>query len=178
MTPKEDFKQICDLTTNLLGLRKGSLAFKSRKDELQIARMIASVIGRKEGIKREVIADALNRHRTLLYYYEKMHKINFEYNYEAYAKAYTKVLSAYEEIEDCRKQFIDKFHLRHFVKELGIRNCEKKDIVFTIKSGTVSYEFFSDTHHFSKYYDILKSALGGYKATLNYKEYKDYKKLY
>ena len=170
MTPKEDFKQICDLTTNLLGLRKGSLAFKSRKQELQIARMIAGVIGRKEGIKREVIAKELNRHRTLLYHYEAMHKGNFK-TFPPYAKAYTKVLSAYEEIEDCRKQFTDKFHLRHFVKELGLVNCEKKDIVFTIKSGRVSYEVFSDAHHFSKYYDILKSALGGYKASLNYKEY-------
>ena len=52
MTQKDNFKQICNLTTNVLGLRKGSLAYKSRRQELQIARMIAGVIARKEeGIK-------------------------------------------------------------------------------------------------------------------------------
>lgn len=172
MTPKEEFKNICNLTTNILGLRKGSLSFKSRKQELHLGRTIVGVIGLKEGIRRELIAKELNRHRTAIYHYEKQHKNWFSSkSYPSYAKAYTKVFSAYQEIEDCRKQFVDKFHLRHFVNELELKNCEKKDIIFTIKSGAVSYQLFSDAHNFSNYYDTLISALGGYKATLNYKEY-------
>ena len=61
MRDKDNFKNICNLTTSVLGLRKGSLAYKSRKRDIQFARMIASVIGRKEeGIKREIIAKELN----------------------------------------------------------------------------------------------------------------------
>ena len=174
MTAKENFKHICNLTTNIMGLRKGSLSYKSRKQELQLARTIAGVIGIREGIKREVIAKHLKRHRTLIYHYEKQHKDWFgTKSYPYYAKAYTKVFSAYQEIEDSRKQFTDKFHLRNFVRELNLRNCEKKDIVFTITSGSVSYQVFSDAHNFSNYYDTLKLALSGYKAILNYKEYED-----
>ena len=174
MTPKENFKHICNLTTSVMGLRKGSLSYKSRKQELHLARTIAGVIGMKEGIKREVIAKQLNRHRTAIYHYEKSHKNWFSNrSYPSYAKAYTKVFCAYREIEDSRKQFIDKFHLRNFVIELGLKNCEKRDIVFSITSGSVSYQLFSDAHNFSNYYDTLKLALSGYKAILNYKEFED-----
>jgi hypothetical protein len=174
MTAKDNFIHICNLTTSVMGLRKGSLAYKSRKQELHLARTIAGIIGIKEGIKREIIAKQLNRHRTAIYHYEKQHKDWFSNkSYPNYAKAYTKVFSVYQEIEDSRKQFIDRFHLRNFVKELGLANCEKKNIVFTITSGSVSYQLFSDAHNFSNYYDTLNLALSGYKAILNYKEYKD-----
>tara|TARA_R100001530_G_scaffold25879_1_gene20838 strand:+ start:1384 stop:1908 length:525 start_codon:yes stop_codon:yes gene_type:complete len=172
MTSKDNFIHICNLTTNVMGLRKGSLADKSRKKDLHLARTIAGVIGMKEGIKREVIAKQLNRHRTAIYHYEKQHNDWFSSrSYPSYAKAYTKVFSAYQEIEDSRKQFVDKFHLRNFVKELGLVNCDKKHIVFTITSGSVSYQLFSDAHNFSTYYDTLKLALSGYKAILGWKEY-------
>ena len=174
MTPTDNFIHICNLTTNVMGLRKGSLADKSRKQELHLARTIAGVIGMKEGIKREVIAKQLNRHRTAIYHYEKQHKHWFSNkSYPSYAKAYTKVFSVYQKIEDSRKQFIDKFHLKNFVNELGLVNCERKHIVFTITSGSVSYQLFSDAHNFSNYYDTLNLALSGYKAILNYKEYED-----
>ena len=174
MTAKENFKHICNLTTSVMGLRKGSLSYKSRKQEIHLARTIAGVIGIKEGIKREIIAKHLNRHRTAIYHYEKSHKQWFSNrSYPSYAKAYTKVFSAYQTIEDSRKQFIDKFHLRNFVKELHLINCEKKDIVFTITSGSISYQLFSDAHNFSSYYDTLKLALSGYKAILTYKEFED-----
>lgn len=172
MTSRDNFIHICNLTANVLGLQKGSLINKSRKKELQRARMIAGVIGRKEGIKHSIIAKELNRDRTLIYHYEKKHKHWFSNrSYPDYAKEYTKVFSAYEEIEDSRKQFIDRFHLRHFVKELGLKSGEKKDVLFTIESGDIRYQFFSDAHNFSKYYDTLTLALGGYKATLHYREY-------
>ena len=46
MTAKDNFIHICNLTTSVMGLRKGSLAYKSRKQEVQIPRMVAAVIGR------------------------------------------------------------------------------------------------------------------------------------
>jgi hypothetical protein len=46
MIAKQNFKTLCDLTTNLMGLRKGSLSLKSRKSEYQIPRSVASVVAR------------------------------------------------------------------------------------------------------------------------------------
>ena len=48
MTEKENFIQICDLTTSIVGLEKGSLSLKSRKQSLQIPRMVAAMVARIE----------------------------------------------------------------------------------------------------------------------------------
>ena len=52
MTPKDNFIDICNLTTNVLGLRKGSLSYKSRKFPLHLARLVAGVIGRMDNLKK------------------------------------------------------------------------------------------------------------------------------
>jgi len=44
MTTEDNFKDLCNLTTSVLGLPKGSLGEKTRKQDIQIARTIASVI--------------------------------------------------------------------------------------------------------------------------------------
>ena len=65
MTSKDNFIQICNLTTTVMGLRKGSLANKSRKQEFQIPRMVASIIGRiEENTPHSIIAEVINRHRA------------------------------------------------------------------------------------------------------------------
>ena len=62
MTEEYNFKNLCDLTTSVLGLPKGSLALKSRKRPLQVARAIAGYIARsEEDIHRAVIGNGLNR---------------------------------------------------------------------------------------------------------------------
>ena len=48
MTSTDHFIDICALTTNVMGLRKGSLSYKSRKQDLNIARQVAAYIGLKE----------------------------------------------------------------------------------------------------------------------------------
>ena len=44
MTDKEKFINICDLTTKLVGLHQGALSEKTRKQEYQTPRMVASII--------------------------------------------------------------------------------------------------------------------------------------
>jgi hypothetical protein len=62
MTEEYNFKNLCDLTTSVLGLPKGSLALKSRKRPLQVARAIAGYIGRtEEGIHRTIMGDFSNQ---------------------------------------------------------------------------------------------------------------------
>ena len=102
MTAKDNFVHICNLTTSVLGLRKGSLSYKSRVQPLQIARMVAGVIARKEeGIHRKTIAEVLKRDRTLVYHYEKQHVNN--YGWEKYREAYNKVYLAYHKLENHKK---------------------------------------------------------------------------
>ena len=45
MTDREKFETICDLTTQTVGLQQGSLAYKTRKQEILVPRMVATVIG-------------------------------------------------------------------------------------------------------------------------------------
>ena len=55
MIAEETFINLCNLTTKVLGLPEDSLALKSRKQNLNIARSIASVISRMEDhTKREI----------------------------------------------------------------------------------------------------------------------------
>jgi hypothetical protein len=43
----DNFKTLCDLTTNLMGLRKGSLSLKSRKSlNTKYLELVASVVAR------------------------------------------------------------------------------------------------------------------------------------
>ena len=46
MTAEDNFKNLCDLTTRVLGLPDDSLALRSRKRTLQTARAVAGYIGR------------------------------------------------------------------------------------------------------------------------------------
>ena len=68
ITDKEKFIDICDLTTSLVGLRKGSLSFKSRKLELHLPRLVAANIARLSFIHQRVIAGVLNRDTSLIYH--------------------------------------------------------------------------------------------------------------
>ena len=105
MTPKDNFIHICNLTTSVMGLRKGSLAFKTRKTEIQIPRMVASVIGRiEENISHSVIAEVINRHRASIYHYVKCHQGN--YTWEKYRDIFNLVYMTYKQIEQSKKVFI------------------------------------------------------------------------
>ena len=64
MTEEFNFKNLCNLTTKILGLPNGSLASKSKKKPLQVARAVAGYIAlTEEDIHRTVIAKVLNRDR-------------------------------------------------------------------------------------------------------------------
>jgi hypothetical protein len=73
MNTEDNFKNLCDLTTSLVGLPKGSLALKCRKIEYQVPRMVAAMISRLEDeTHREVIAKVLDRNRTSVNHYETL----------------------------------------------------------------------------------------------------------
>ena len=68
MIAEDNFKTLCNLTTSLVGLRKGSLSCKSRKQEFQIPRSVVSVISRMiDETHPNVIAKVLKRDRVSVY---------------------------------------------------------------------------------------------------------------
>ena len=74
MTDREKFETICDLTTQIVGLQPGSLAYKTRKQEVLIPRMVASVIGiMTKDIHPTIIAEIIKKDRTSVLHYMSCH---------------------------------------------------------------------------------------------------------
>ena len=164
MTPKDNFINICNLTTKVLGLRKGSLAKKSRQQDVQIARMVAGVIGRlEEKIKYKIIADILNRDRTTIYYYEERHNAN--YSWLKYREAYNKVYLAYHRIENSKNVFNDPHVMREYLLKKGVKEHHKKEIKILVKSGKVGTHITTSYFDFSNQLSNIKNILidGNYK---------------
>ena len=162
MTAKDNFIHICNLTTSVMGLRKGSLAYKSRKTELQIPRMVAAVIGRtEEGINHSIIAEVLNRHRASIYHYEKCHQGH--YTWEKYRNIFNKVYMAYKQIEQSKNVFVDKYYMKEFLLKNGIKESPKNEAQILIKSGRISAIISTSYMDFSNQLENVKFALRDYK---------------
>eukprot|EP01047_Picozoa_sp_COSAG01_P031160 COSAG01_NODE_2200_length_8176_cov_3.326606_16_plen_170_part_00 len=150
MIKKENFKNLCNLTTSLMGLRKGSLAYKSREQKYQIPRSVASVIARMvDDIHPTVIAKEIKRDRVSVYHYEKCHESNYR-SFPKYREIFNKVYNAYSNIKGDKKTFADLGHLKQYLKDNGITNSDKHQTVIRITSGDVqadvkvSYREFYD----------------------------------
>ena len=162
MTAKDNFIHICNLTTSVMGLRKGSLAYKSRKTELQIPRMVAAIIGRtEEGINHSIIAEVLNRHRASIYHYEKCHQGH--YTWEKYRNIFNKVYMAYKQIEQSKNVFIDKYYMKEFLLKNGVKESPKNEAQILIKSGRISAIISTSYMDFSNQLENVKFALRDYK---------------
>ena len=162
MTSKDNFIHICNLTTTVMGLPKGSLANKSRKTEIQIPRMVASIIGRiEENISHSVIAEVINRHRASVYHYEKCHQGH--YTWEKYREAFNKVYMAYKQIEQSKKIFIDKNYMKEYLLKNGVKESPKNETSIMIKSGSVSIIIITSYMDFSNQLENIKFALRDYK---------------
>ena len=163
MTQEDNFKNLCNLTTSLLGLRKGSLAYKSRKQELQVARTIASVIARKEyAIPHSTIAKVINRDRTLIYHYEKKHRHNYA-TFPKYRDTFNKVFNAFQSIEDSKKSFFDLNQLNDYLKKNDVVNSAKHQVTIRIKSGKVGTDIKVSYRHFYNQLELVKLALQNFK---------------
>ena len=162
MTAKDNFIKICNLTTKVMGLNKGALSFKTRVQEVQVPRMVASVIARmEEEISHTIIADVLKRDRTLIYYYEKNHQAN--YTWETYRNVFNKVYMAYKKIEEEKEVFIDKNHMRKYLLSNVVSESEKQEAQIMVKSGKVGLVINTSYFDFSNQIENIKFALSNYK---------------
>lgn len=163
MTAKDNFINICNLTTSVLGLRKGSLSYKSRKQKLQVGRSVASIIARiEEKTHRTIIAEILNRDRTLIYHYEKMHQGNYA-SWSKYREAFNKVYMAYRQLENAKKVFIDKYYMKEYLLKNGVKENDKAEVMIAIKSEDVTAVIQTSYMDFSNQLENIKFALKEYK---------------
>ena len=167
MTDTEKFINICDLTTSLVGLHKGSLADKTRKQEYQMPRMVASIIALLEKeIHYKVIAKVLNRDRSLIYHYEKKHKYNYS-SFPKYRDMFNLVYNSFKEIEVSKKIFKTREDLMSCLKIAGIKSVVKPQVKIKIKSGDALFTLNTNYFDFSNNINIIKESLKDYDYKTN-----------
>jgi hypothetical protein len=159
MIAKDNFKTLCDLTTSLMGLRKGSLAFKSRKSELQIPRAVASVVARMvDDTHPTIIAKEIKRDRVSVWHYEKMHQSNYA-TWERYRDCFNKIYNAYTNIQGAKRTFSDMYHLRHHLREQGVKHSANPQATIKITSGDVGVDIKVSYRDFYNQLELCMLAL-------------------
>ena len=166
MTEELNFKAICDLTTNVMGLPEGSLALKSRERPLQVARSIAGYIGRtEEDINRKVIAKVLNRDRAITYHYENKHKKNFTHCI-IYRRAFEKIYKEYKDVDGTKDIFLDEDFMKNHLLQNGVVEALKSDVKLEVKSGDIKCLIKTSYFDFSNQLENIKLALRNYHYTI------------
>ena len=162
MTEELNFRALCDLTTRVMGLPTGSLALRSRKRQLQVARSIAGYIAlTEEDIHRNIIAKVLNRDRTATYHYEKNHK-KYYFTSRLYRNTFNKIYKAYKDIESDKKVFIDKDYMKSFLLKGGVTEKLDPDVLLEVKSWEVKCIIKTSYFDFSNQLKIINFVLKNY----------------
>ena len=162
MNTEDNFKNLCDLTTSLVGLPKGSLALKTRKTEYQVPRMVAAMISRLEDeTHRETIAKVLDRHRTSVNHYERTHSAYYA-SFALYRNTFNKVFNAYTEIKDAKLKFIDLYNLQEYLRKNGIHDSAKHQTTIRIVSGKLGTDIKVSYKDFYNQLELCKLALQNY----------------
>jgi len=166
MTEEYNFKNLCDLTTSVLGLPKGSLALKSRKRPLQVARAIAGYIASsEEDIHRSIIGKVLNRDRSLIYHYEKTHKGNYA-TCPVYRKTFNLIFKAYKDIGGIKDVFLDGAFMKSYLLKNGIKETLNSDILLEVKSGHAICKIKTSYFDYSNQLENVNLALTNYHFTV------------
>jgi hypothetical protein len=166
MTAKDTFKNLCDLTTRVLGLPDGALALKSRKRPLQVARAITGYIARtEENIHRTIIGEGLNRDRSLIYHYELRHKPLYK-TCPVYRDSFNKIYKAYKDVGGTKEFFVDKDFMKSYLLKNGVTETLDPDVLLEIKSGQVKCIIKTSYSDFSNQLENVKLALKNYHYTV------------
>ena len=180
MNEIKELENLIDITCNYLKISKTNFKTKSRKRELSIARQMVGYIAiYKTNIRKKIVAKALNRDRTGMYYYIKQHKSNMEgpgLDNKEYRKDYFEILKKYKKIELNKKQFLDTEEFNIFIKKVNIKSYNIPDICIILQTkttfdGVVEHHFFSDCFNFTDDIAIIKNVFNDYKIKIKYKTY-------
>tara|TARA_R110000751_G_scaffold65819_5_gene134532 strand:+ start:2538 stop:3047 length:510 start_codon:yes stop_codon:yes gene_type:complete len=140
MIQENNFKNLCDFTTSLVGLPKGSLSCRSRKQEFQIPRSVVSVISRiVDETHPNVIAKVLKRDRVSVYHYERTHQSNYK-SFPKYRKVFNTIYNAYSNLQGAKRTFVDLGHLREHLKDYNVGNSDTHQTTIRITSGRIGID--------------------------------------
>ena len=166
MTSKDNFKEICDLTTKVLGLPKNHLLVKNRKVEYMMPRAVACMISRLENCtKHSTMSKVLGFNRATIYYYEKEHHKRFKF-WAAYRKAFNKVYLEYKNTETNKKTFLRSASIYNHLINNGVQESDRPDLCIQIKSGNVGSEIKTCYFECSAQLKKIKFAMKEYKYEL------------
>ena len=166
MTAEDNFKNLCNLTTRVLGLPDGSLASKSKRRELQIPRSVASVIAIMEDDTHPVIiAKVIKRDRCSVYHYQNTHKSNYA-NKEKYRNIFNKIYKSYKDLEGTKDFFLDGDYMMVYLLKNGVSMAYSGDVSLEIKSGQVKCIIKTSYFDFSNQLENVKLALKNYHFTV------------
>ena len=167
MTAEDNFKNLCNLTTRVLGLPDGALALKSRKRPLQVARAVAGYIARtEEDIHRTVIGKVLNRDRSLIYHYEHTHKGNYS-TCAIYRNTFNLIYKAYKDIGGEKDFFLNGNFMKTHLLKNGVKETLDSDVSLEVKSGQVKCIIKTSYFDFSNQLENVNLALKNYHFTVN-----------
>tara|TARA_Y100001963_G_C6534682_1_gene332735 strand:- start:58 stop:573 length:516 start_codon:yes stop_codon:yes gene_type:complete len=167
MTDREKFETICDLTTQIVGLQKGSLAYKTRKQEVLVPRMVASVIGIiTKDIHPTIIADIIKKDRTSVLHYINSHKYNYA-SFPFYRNTFNKVYNAFNELEKVKLVFSEKEEMIRHLLDAGVKIIAKPQVKIKVTSGKYKYLVPTNYLDFSKNIDIIKDSLRKYDYSID-----------
>jgi hypothetical protein len=165
MTEELNFKAICSLITNVMGLPTGSLSLKSRERKIQTARSVAGYIGlTEEDISREIIAKVLNRDRTATYHYERSHKKNFK-NCLVYRNTFTKVYKKYKDFDGEKDIFITGKQMKKHLLISKVSESLQSDVKIEVKSGESICYINTSYFDYSNQEENIKLAMKNYHFT-------------
>ena len=166
MTAEDNFKNLCNLTTRVLGLPDGSLASKSRRSELQIPRSVASVIAMMEDdIHPLIIAKVIKRDRCSVYHYQNTHKSNYA-NKEKYRNIFNKIYRSYKDLEGTKEVFLDKDFMKSYLLKNGIKETSDSTVLLEVTSGQVKCIIKTSYFDYTNQYENIKLALKNYHFTV------------
>lgn len=167
MTEELNFKAICSLTTRVMGLEEGSLAYKIRTRKLQASRSIAGFIGlTEENISRKVVAKILDRDRTATYHYVKFHKKNLD-KCKIYRDCFTKIYKEYKNIDGEKDIFVNKRQMKNYLLENNVKESKNSDVILQVKSGEVVCDIHTTYFDFSNQIENINIALTNYHFHIN-----------
>ena len=166
MTEEDNFKNLCNLTTRVLGLPDGSLALKTRRSEVQIPRSVASVIAMMvDDTHPLVIAKVIKKDRCSVYHYQNTHKSNYA-NWERYRDTFNTIYKAYKNLGGTKEFFLDKDFMKSYLLKNGVTETLNSDVLLEVTSGQVKCIIKTSYFDFSNQLENIKLALKNYHYTV------------
>jgi len=165
ITDTTEVKELCDITTDIVGLEQGSLTSLTRREPYAIARQVVANICLSQGIHFVTIAKVLNRNRSNIYHYQKNHTINFK-TWLKYRRLFTKVYNAYKEDKKEQKTFINDQDLRSHLFSNGVSTSDG-EVFIVVKSGLLKTVVRTSYKDFSNQLENIRIALFDYRYKLD-----------